>query len=194
MYKIFAVKGERIYLDANVLVYYFYSKQNQRFHIKAKKLLEKIENKKYEGIISSLTLMELIKSLRELLIKYSGIRRMDDVEKIVRDSISKLFTIRNMYFMVGYNEAIPVLSETKELYYNTVSKEAFDIMCNCSGKCDYAYNSGEIEHKGLHAPDVFHVVLAKKCKCDKLATFEWNFLQTKNEISPIVLQDSNAYW
>ena len=68
-----AYKGERIYIDANVLVYYFYSKYRQDFSRNATDLLNKVVTKKFEGIISNLTIMELIKSLRELLVDTSGI-------------------------------------------------------------------------------------------------------------------------
>jgi len=189
-----ARKGERLYIDANVLVYYFYSKQRKDFFKKAQNLLQKIENNKFEGIISSLTLMEVIKSLRELLVKYGNIRRSKEIEEIIRQQIHQLFTFRNIRFVEGRPPELIPMPESEKLYFCTVCNEALAILHRCTGKTDVDRVTGEFVHRGLSAPDILHVVLANKLQCDKLATFEWNFKEAKEEIVPLILQDYDAYW
>ena len=44
-----ANKGDRIYIDTNVLVYFFYSKQRGDLSDKAKRFLKEIEKEKLES-------------------------------------------------------------------------------------------------------------------------------------------------
>jgi len=189
-----ASRGERLYIDSMVLIYYFYSKQRKDFSEKAKIFLQKIERAKFEGVISSLTLMEVIKSLRELLIKYGNIRKIAEIEEIIRQQISGLFAIGNIRFVEGRPPDFRPVPEAEELYFCTVCNEALAILHECTGKPDYDREEDKIVHKGLHAPDILHIVLAKKLQCDKLATFEWNFREAEKEIVPLILQDPNAIW
>lgn len=194
MARTIANKGERLYIDSNVLVYYFYSKQRRQFFKKSKKLLEKIANNKFEGVISSLTLMELVKALRELLVQFGQIRKVEDVEEIIHKNVSSLFAIGNIRFVEGGPPDFESMPEVEELYFCTVCREALATINECTGKPDIDRETGRIVHKGLHAPDILHIILAKKLQCDKLATFEWNFKEAKDEIVPLILQDYNAIW
>ena len=189
-----ASRGERLYIDANVIVYYFYTRQREDFSRKARNLLQKIENNKFEGVVSSLTLMEVMKSLRELLVRYGGIHRVDEVEKIIREALSALFAIRNIRIVEGRPPEFKPMRETQELHFCTVCNEALGILRECPGKPHVDRETGETVHMGLHVPDFFHVVLAKKCQCDKLATFDWDFKEAQNEIVPLILQDYNTIW
>lgn len=189
-----ASKGERLYLDANVLVYYSYSKQRNDFFRRAKALLQKIESGKFEGVISSLALMELIKSLRQLLIEHGGVRSVEDIEKIILQQIRQLFSIRNIRIVEGRPPDFKPMPEVKDLFYCTVCNEAIAVLQECPGKPDVDRRTGRVVHMGFHAPDVLHIVLAQKLQCDKLATFEWNFKEAQREITPLILQDHNAIW
>jgi len=189
-----ARRGERLYIDSNILVYYFYTKQRNDLSKKAQNLLQKIESAKFEGVISSFTLMEVMKSLRELLIKYGNVRKVTDIENIIREQIFGLFAIRNIRFVEGRPPDFTPMSEVKELLFCKICNEAFSILCKCTGKPDYDQETGQVVHKGLHAPDILHIVLAKELQCDKLATFEWNFREAQKEIVPLILQDRNTFW
>jgi predicted nucleic acid-binding protein len=192
--RIVACKGEKLYIDANVLVHFLYTKQRQDFSKKAKNLLQKIENRHFQGVISSLALMELIKSLRELLIAYGNVRKTDDVEKIIREQISNLFKIKNIVFFEGRPPDLEPMPEALGLYYCEVCNEALTLLYKCTGKASLDNETGKIIHKGLHTADVFHVVLARKSHCNKIATFEWNFKEAEKEITPLILQDYDSIW
>jgi len=191
-----ARKGERIYIDSNVFVYCFYSKHKPNLYAKAKDFLSKVENGKFVGIVSSATIMEIIKSLRELLVKYGRVKSTQDVETLVQQCISPLFSIPpdRMKFLEGRPPDLIPMPEAKEMYYYNVSNEALRTMQKYPGKIGTDMDTGEPEHKGLHAVDTFHVVLAKKLQCDKLATFAWEFKETAAEITPLILIDNNAFW
>jgi hypothetical protein len=102
--------------------------------------------------------------------------------------------MRNIYFIEGRPPDFKLMPEVEHLYYHVVSNEALGILRACTGRPDIEPHTGGTVHFGLHAPDVFHIVLAKKLQCDKLATFEWNFKEAEKEIVPLILQDYNAIW
>ena len=189
-----ANKGERIYIDTNVLVYYFYTKQRKDLSDKAKLFLQRIESSKFEGIISSITLMELIKSLRELLIKFGKMRDMDTVEAVILQQIKELYAINHMHFVEGHPPEFEPLEEVEELYYYTISNESLKLIQQCKGKVWADRETGEPEHAGLHPIDIIHIVLAKQLHCNKIATFEWNFKEASTEVVPLILQDQNTLW
>jgi len=189
-----ANSGERIYIDTNVLVYFFYTKQRKDFSDKAKLFLGKVETSKFEGVISSITLMELIKCLRELLVKFGKIYDLNRVDEIICQQIKVLYSIDNIRFAEGRPPEYDPTTEVENLYYYAVSNESLKLIQSCKGKVYPDYNTGVAEHTGLHPIDIIHVVLAKQLQCDKIATFEWNFKETANEVTPLILQDSNSVW
>jgi predicted nucleic acid-binding protein len=189
-----AYKGERIYIDANVLVYYFYSKYRKDFSKNATDLLNKVATKKFEGIISNLTIMELIKSLRELLVEYGKIGKIADIDTIVEKTIKPLFLMDNICFVEGRPTDFEPAIEIAKLYYHSASNECLKLMNVYKGKVGSDYTSGMPKHQGLHAPDFFHLFLAKQLRCDKIATFDWAFQETRSEVVPLILQDRDATW
>ena len=68
----------KFYIDTNVLVYYLKSKYFPALSKTAKLFLQKIEKGNYIGTISALTIAELIKSLREIMVKYEKIIKPSD--------------------------------------------------------------------------------------------------------------------
>jgi len=194
-----ARKGDRIYIDSNVLVYCFYSKYRTDYylydyHNKAKDFLSKVQSGKFEGITSSITIMEFVKILRESFIEYGKMKSMRDVEERVRECVSALFSIKHIKIIEGRVPELKPMFEAENLYYYAVSNEALQIMQRYVGKIVTDVETGEPKHSGLHPTDAFHVVLAKQLKCDKLATFAWEFKETEREITPLILIDHNTFW
>lgn len=189
-----ANKGDRIYIDTNVLVYFFYSKQRGDLSDKAKRFLKEIEKEKFEGIISSITLIELIKCLRELLVKFGGIADINKVDEIIGQQLKVLYSINNIHFVEGYPPKFEISPDVDQLYYSTVSNNSLKLIQAYKGRVLPDYNTGKAEHQGLHPIDIIHVVLAKQLHCDKIATFEWNFQETSGEVTPLILQDRYSVW
>jgi predicted nucleic acid-binding protein len=186
--------GDRIYIDTNVLVYFFYTKQRPDFSEMAKEFLKKIEKSKFEGVITSITLMELIKCLRELLVKYGNIIDANKLDEIICQQLKVLYSIGNIRFVEGHPPEYAPETELEQLYYYTISNKSLKLMQNCKGRVYPDYNKGTAEHEGLHPMDIMHVVLAKQLHCDKIATFEWNFRETAKEVIPLILQDRDSVW
>lgn len=191
---IIAQKGDRIYIDTNVLVYFFYTKHRADFSQQAKRFLMEIEKSKFEGVISSITLMELINCMRELLVAYGNVKDVSAVDQIVSQQLKVLYSIANIHFVEGYPPDFELSPDIEQLYYSTVSNNSLRLIQACKGKILPDYNTGKVEHKGLHPIDIIHVVLAKQLHCDKIATFEWNFQETAAEVTPLILQDHNTVW
>ena len=189
-----ANKGERIYIDTNVLVYYFYTKQRGDFSAIAKSFLQRVEKAKFEGVISSLTLMELIKSLRELLVKYGHIKDSKTIEEIISKIVSQLYAVNNIHFVEGRPPDFEPATEVEKLYYYVMSHESLKLLQLCKGRISAESDSGEPKHEGLHPLDVLHVVLAKRLNCDKIATFERNFRESASEVVPLILQDRDSVY
>jgi predicted nucleic acid-binding protein len=189
-----ANKGERIYIDTMVLVYYFYTKQHKQFSEQAKRFLQRVENNKFEGVISSVTLMELIKVLRELLITYGPIHDMNVIESIINQQIKELYSMKHICFVEGRPPDFEPATEVEKLYYYTIINKSLKLLQTCTGKVGANYQSGLPEHSGLHPIDIMHVVLAKQLNCNHIATFEWNFREAQGEVPPLILQDNNSLW
>lgn len=190
---IIARKGDRIYIDANVLVYYFYSKYRPYFYQKANDFLLKVQGGKFEGVISCITIMEFIKSLRELFVEYGKIGSMQEVENLVQQFVRDVFSIAHLKFVGGCPADMGPTFRTEELY-KAVSSKALQIMQKYPGKIGTSAEAGEPEHEGIHTADAFHVILAKRLQCNKLATFAWEFKQTASEITPLILIDHDTFW
>ena len=187
-------KGERIYIDTNVLVYYFYTRQREDFSEKAKRFLQRVESNKFEGVISSVTLMELIKVLRELLVTYGKIRDMNMIESVINQQIKELYSMNNICFVEGRPPDLKPVVEVEKLYYYSITSRSLNLLQTCRGKIDADHETGEPEHAGLHPLDIMHVVLAKQLNCHRIATFEWNFKEASGEVPALVLQDRNTLW
>lgn len=185
-----ATKGERLYLDSCIIIAYFTS--FHPFHAKAKDILSKIESNKFTGIISSLCLMEFMKILREALVE-SGLRAMDEVEKIIKEHLKTLFMTDNIRFVEGRPPEFEPISEVKTAYFYIISHDSFRVLSQYCGCVKLDENQNPM-HDGLSPSDAVHIALAKHVGCDKLVTTDWDFKECQSEITPLILGDSNAIW
>lgn len=186
-----AKKDDRLYLDTMIIIAYFH--KGHRLHSKAEQIIVNIQKEKYEGIVSLLTLMEFVKVLREAFVKQNHMNIAEN-DKDINTKIGQLFRINNLCFVEGRApEFKDSLSEADNVYFNSVSQKAFEIMSKYIGKIAKDEND-EMEHKGIHAMDAFHIALAKAIACDKIVTDDYAFWDTKDEIIPLVITDVNAYF
>jgi predicted nucleic acid-binding protein len=186
---IVAREGERLYLDSMVIIGFL--KKDHRLHAKATDIMAKIEKMKFEGIISSLTLMEFIKILRDALIK-AGMTDMKQIEDTIREMVKALYCIENLYFVEGRPPEFSLMDEIKTVYFHSISQNAFEMICKyCGRRRD---SSKGAEHYGLSPMDVLHLALAKKLGCDKIVTDDWAFKDAETEMTPLLLTDSYAFW
>lgn len=190
MQPIIAMKGERLYLDSCVIIAYF--SRRHHFHRKAKDILSKIENDKFVGVISFLSLMEFMKILRQALVK-SGLGSMDDVENTIKEHLKVLFVLDNIRFVEGRPPELEPIPEIKSAFFYTISCDSFRILSKYRG-CIKIDEKQTPTHDGLSPSDAIHIALAKHLGCDKLVTTDWDFKECQDEITPLVLGDRNSIW
>ncbi|MGI0056525.1 MAG: type II toxin-antitoxin system VapC family toxin [Nitrosarchaeum sp.] len=167
------------YLDTNIFVYYFKSKFYPDNSKIAKLFLEKIENGKYQGVISNLVLMELIKQLHEIAVEFEQRYSQADWKKEIEMAISTIYKIKNL------DVKNDIIENNINLSYKDILDNGLQIMTKYQGSVE---TKSKIVHDGIHSMDAFHIITAKKLGCSKLATFDKDFCETKNEIPPLILQ------
>jgi predicted nucleic acid-binding protein len=175
---------EKVYIDSSVLV--SCASTNHPFWPYATNFLGKVQHGNYEGITSTLALMECITGIRGIL-AHQGIRDTKKWEKAVKDHFDALYKMQNLRFIDG----TPADPKTEfDWRLSDVLFESLAILVKYSGKAVEDRQNrklSKLKHDGLYAPDAIHVVLAKRSGCSRLATFDQDFLESKKEIQPIVL-------
>lgn len=175
---------KKAYLDANILLAISAGseKEPNQFRLAAG-ILEEIKAGKIAGIVSSLTLMEVIAVLRTQkgrevhnMGRLSGERQLEFVLKESRSMYDKLMgeliKLPSLKFELGRHadlnrlmgQAFGVLQKTKG------KVRSYD---RCS-KCD-SQNVSYTAFKGLGSDDIIHALLAKDAGCDCLITFDRDF-------------------
>jgi len=181
----------RIYLDSSVLVNYSFKKGNEQFSLLAMTLLNKVQIGLYEGVISTLCLMELMTSLRGLLTSH-GVRDPQKWRSAIEEAFQAIFRVKNIVLVEGNpNERIGT-DEIRDLFYSSIVWEAFEILTKHPGKAGLD-KENKLKHDGLSAPDVIHIALAKRLACSEIASFDEDFLESKGEIYALILH-KNSGW
>jgi predicted nucleic acid-binding protein len=130
--------------------------------------------------------MECVTGIRGFLAR-QGIRDTKKWEKAVSDHFKMLYAMQNLTFIDG----TPTNPKTESDWrVSDILIESLEILVRYPGKAvDDRQNGGtsRLKHDGLYAPDAIHIVLAKRSGCSCLATFDQDFLESKKEIQPIVL-------
>jgi len=176
----------RLYIDSNVLIFYYITKFDVRFSTICREFLKKVESGKYEGVVSLLGLMELVKQIRELLVK-SGTYDPSDWQASIRKAIEGIYSIKNVKIVEGSQNERRPFGMVSELSHSEIAWESFDIITKYHGKIKEGKNG--LEHDGIHPVDALHVALAKRMGCTMIATFDRDFRETAPEVQSLLLQD-----
>lgn len=184
------------YLDANIILALAAGKEKEpdQFRL-ASQVFEKIKNGEHQGVISSLTLMEVLAVLRTQ--KGREKNNLKDlswdkqIEYVLKESktmydnlMGELLKLPNVKFELG-----------KPIDLRKILDISFSIMQKAKGKVrffDYCKKCGSkgLTHsafKGLGSDDILHALIAKEAGCDYLITFDSDFEELKNheEIKPL---------
>lgn len=178
----------KAYLDANILLAISAGKEKEpdQFRL-AERVLGEIRDGKIQGVISSLTLMEVIAVLRTQKgrekEKIDGLSREKQLEYVLNESknmyeklMRELLQLSNIKFDLGKHTDI-----------NKLMDQAFDILQHTKGKVRFFNRCKRCgtEHvnysmfKGLGSDDIIHALLAKDIGCDYLITFDKDFEELK---------------
>jgi predicted nucleic acid-binding protein len=179
-------------VDASVLV--SCASRRHPFWAFATRFLGKVQHGDYEGIVSTLALMECITGVRDFLTK-QGVRDTKRWEAAVKSHFEALYKMPNLKFIDGTPQNPSAKSANWPV--SDILLEAFTILSSYSGKAIEDRNTRRAfptyKYDGLYSPDALHIVLAKRSGCSRLATFDQDFIESKKEIPPIVLNVSTAW-
>ena len=178
-------KKSDYYIDTNILLYFLKTKYFGKQSDMAKRFLQKIEDGKYHGTISEFTLSELVKSLREVMVKYENIKLANDWKIEIGKALKAIYEIQNLDIKKVFTK-----NDGKQLLTEEIANEGINILQKYPGKV--SKKDDEFEHDGLHPMDTYHIVLAKTLGCSALATFDNDFDESKTEIPTLKLQSD--FW
>jgi predicted nucleic acid-binding protein len=181
--------SNRLYIDSTVLVYHEFKNFKPTFSQRSEELLSKIERGKYEGIVSILSIMELVKSIRGLLTECNNCDK-NAWREATRSAIEAIYKIKNIQIIEGDPTERKTSSQIEDLLYSTFIWKGFEILNKYPGKPGKSKSiNHDFEHDGLSPVDTLHITLAQKMSCSKIATFDHDFKESRGEIMPLMLQE-----
>lgn len=177
---------QRVYVDTSVLVFFFITTFNPAFSKKSKEFLTKVESGKYEGTISLFALMELVKQIRELLVRADVCSKVD-WEREIKSAFEAIYKMQNIKIIEGMVAEKGKLDQVSLLTHSEVAWDSFNIMNKYCGAVKL--NNGSLVHDGIHPVDAVHIALAKKMGCSAIATLDRDFKETDGEVQSLILLD-----
>ena len=176
---------QRIYIDTNVLYNWLFG-ASTKTHKPATDFIQDIKDGKYVGVISDITLNELCKIIRHLLVKAG---KNDPVvwKRKQDEAIRKIYSIKMEQIDIVSGTSKDTQRSSSELEFGNISSEAYNIMEKYPGKIISSH--GQNKHKGLSTVDSLHVILAKVFNCSKIASFDGDFHETHSEIPEMIISE-----
>lgn len=178
---------QRIYLDTNIFIHCGLSQLDQGKAKRSKKLLEQISQGKYEGVVSTLCLLEICEVVRGLAVEVLGVNSPADWKAMISSTIEFIFKNKNIKVIESNPEERLGTSKIKDLMYCSVVDDAHRMIVKYSGTTKE--ERGKFVHKGVGCVDCLHLALAKMVECDLIATFDRGFEETRIEVEPLIIQD-----
>lgn len=111
---------ERLYLDTQIFVYYSLTRYHSKFSQIAKRFLEKIQKGKYEGVVSILTVMELVKAIRSICVEVLGEYDPKTWKKRIGKMVEAIIKMKNIKLIEGDPTERVGLSLIKDLLYSEI--------------------------------------------------------------------------
>lgn len=177
---------KRVYVDTSVLVFFFITTFNTAFSRKSKDFLSKVESGEYEGTISLFALMELIKQIRELLVK-ADVCMKADWEQAIKQAFQAIYSMQNIKIIEGTVVEKDETDSITLLTHSEIAWDSFNIMNKYCGTVKV--NNGGFCHDGIHPVDAVHIALAKRMGCTAIATFDRDFRETDDVVKSLFLLD-----
>jgi predicted nucleic acid-binding protein len=180
------------YIDTNVFLSYIAGPLSHPVQYPlAKEFFNEIASHKWIGVISYLTLLEILDVLRKWRAS-----ELEAISKIQTDWDRTRYVIegaKQVYSnIIAETLATPDfrIIETPNVDANLLMTAAFEILTDITGvvrlynscsKCGYEQDHPIISvHKSVGAADILHALIAKEAKCHKLVTFDKGFLDLIN--------------
>lgn len=188
---------KKVYLDANILITYAVGPEKDDKFDLAKQVFDKIKSGEYEGVISTLTLMEVLGVFRRHIgtdrqRMYSvprdtqGEYVQTESQSMFQSMLGELVKMGNIKFEDGksvdlasvLNPSLDIMKEVKGIvkFYNTCG------ICNSQARVSV--------HKAVATMDIIHTTIAKETGCESLITFDKGFkeLQGNDSLNPLEIE------
>jgi predicted nucleic acid-binding protein len=130
--------------------------------------------------------MELVKQLRELLVK-ANVCMKADWEQAVKIAFESIYKMQNMKIIEGTLTEKGEVDPCTLLTHSEVAWDSFNLMTKYCGSVKLKNNV--LVHDGIHPVDAVHVALAKKLGCSMIATLDRDFKETDSEVKSLILLD-----
>lgn len=175
----------RIYIDSSVLINWYSGDSSSSAFMNAYNFLKDVSQGKYEGLVSLLAIKEVVKGIRNIFAKKG---ESNPAVWMVEEKsfINRISRFQGIKIIEGRPDERTGLA-TDPMVFGSISRDALQIMMNHGGKSKFVEATKKLEHDGVHPMDVLHIALAKKMGCSKIATFDEDFLETKDELEPMLL-------
>ena len=172
----------KVYIDTSIFLGWLLG--NLKTNQKTQEFLNKINQGLYDGVTSTLVLNELIKVIRKNKVENNilDVIKWDATE---RKAIQAIFAIKGLSVIKG--EPNDAKKHISQMTFGRISSEALVLMKKYPGKVGTNYKTRKKEHDGISPVDAYHIILAKRCDCDLLATLDNDFIETHSEITPLVI-------
>ena len=179
---------KRVYFDANLLLAYALGPEEHNDHYaKAEEIFLKVKRGEFLGVISTLTLTEILGVFR--LVKGRELETLrpksDDgrIEYVLREAnqmyqglLGVLLQMPNIKFEKGRQTSLQSsLEEVLEILNNIKGGIKIHTYCKKCGS-DHPLS----EHKAVATVDILHAIIARDSGCDSLMTFDKGFKELRN--------------
>ena len=180
-------ENNRIYIDTNVLYNWLFGYTATRAK-PATEFINDVSNGRYVGIISYLTLNELIKIIRNMMVEQGKIEPLQ-WERKRDEALRKIFALNNEHVEIVSGNITDSTCNEKDLMFGTISNKAYLLMEKYPGTVKFDETERKSKHKGISTVDSLHVELAKIFKCCKIASFDSDFAEVNSEVRQLVIKE-----
>jgi len=182
---------DRIYFDSSVLIKWL-TGSGFKTQGRAQAFIEGVCDGKYEGVVSLVTLMEVVKVLRVLYIekgKYDPSFWNAKTDEAI-DKINKLPKMKIVSGTVSETGKSYTRTTCDEMSFGQFTDESLKLLKKYPGNVKQNKAGTKYEHDGISVVDALHIVIAKKYDCNKIVSFDGDFNTTASEIKPIVIESN----
>lgn len=182
---------DRIYFDSSVLINWLTGSGSKTKGL-ATNFIDGVRDGKYEGIISLVTLMEVVKVLRVLYVN-KGINDPDEWNKKTDEAIDKINRLPQMKIVGGtITDAGKsyTRSDCDTMSFGKFTEESLELLQKYPGSVKQDGSGKKLQHNGISPVDALHIIVAKRFECNKIVSFDHDFNETSSEITPVVLESN----
>jgi len=168
------IPGGIYYLDASILLNLFRSYSQGDYPEAARTFLEKIEQGQARGLISELTLCEIIGAIRKASVYRRNIVEKSKIEETIDRVLKKIYQIENIVLFTSPENGKSSQQSTS-LFLFQVLKDGLESLKKENYRIECISSSKEYRFRGLDINDLIHLRIALELGCDYLATFDKGF-------------------